>query len=88
MMMAPGADTADGLVEGIIGKAMSRRKLLAAFPRIFSGTHVALPVIEALRAREIEFDADAPLDLMIDGEVERHRPLRLSVLPHALDVSV
>jgi len=29
-----------------------------------------------------------PLDLMVDGEVVRHRPERLDVLLQAIDVSV
>lgn len=88
MMMAPGADTADGQVDIVIGKAMGRLRLLRAFPSIFSGTHVNQPIIECLRARTIEFDAAGPIDLMIDGEVERHRPRRLEVMPGAIDVSV
>lgn len=88
MMMAPAADTADGQVDIIVGKAMGRGRLLVTFPRIFSGSHVTKPVIECLRARSLEFDAAGPIDLMIDGEVERHTPRRLEVVPQAIDVSV
>jgi diacylglycerol kinase (ATP) len=88
MMMAPDADTDDGLVDVIVAAKMSRTRLLRAFPRIFSGSHVRLPIISSMRARRIEFDGQAEIDLMIDGEVERHRPTRLDVLPRAIDVSV
>jgi diacylglycerol kinase (ATP) len=88
MMMAPAADTADGEMDVIIAKRMSRLQLLLAFPRIFSGTHVRLPIIESVRAKRIEIRAPGPIDLMIDGEVERLTPVLLEVLPGAIDVSV
>jgi diacylglycerol kinase (ATP) len=88
MMMAPRAETDDGELDVIAGMAMSRTRLLRTFPRIFSGTHVARRVIECRRAHSVEFEGDAPVDLMIDGEVERHTPKRLDVLARAIDVSV
>jgi YegS/Rv2252/BmrU family lipid kinase len=88
MMMAPFADTADGLMDVIVAGAMGRLALLAAFPRIFAGTHVHLPSVSCSRAARVEFDAHEPIDLMIDGEVERHRPSSLEVLAGAIDVSL
>jgi diacylglycerol kinase (ATP) len=88
MLMAPFADTADGKLDVIVAGAMGRLALLSAFPKIFSGTHVHMTAITCSQARCVEIDADAPMDLMIDGEVERHRPKRLEVLPRAIDVSV
>jgi YegS/Rv2252/BmrU family lipid kinase len=88
MMMAPFADTADGVVDVIVAGAMGRAALLTAFPRIFAGTHVHLANLSCSRARRVEFEGDQPLDLMIDGEVERHRPTALEVVPQAIDVSL
>jgi diacylglycerol kinase (ATP) len=88
MMMAPFADTADGMVDVIVAGAMGRFALLTAFPRIFAGTHIHLPNIACSRASRVEFDATQPLDLMIDGEVERHRPTSLEVVSGAIDVSL
>jgi YegS/Rv2252/BmrU family lipid kinase len=88
MMMAPFADTADGKLDLIVAGPMGRAALLAAFPKIFSGTHVHLPSITCSQARSIEIDAPEALDLMVDGEVVRHRPERLDVLLQAIDVSV
>ena len=88
MMMAPYADTADGKVDIVLAAPMGRLTLLRAFPRIFAGTHVHLPSITCSQARSVEFEISEPIDLMIDGEVERHRPLRLTVVPSAIDVNV
>ena len=88
MMMAPFADTADGLLDVIVCGAMDRITLLRTFPKIFSGEHVHHHAIRASRARSLEFFEPSPIDLMIDGEVVRHAPKRISVRPGALDVFV
>jgi YegS/Rv2252/BmrU family lipid kinase len=88
MMMAPFADTSDGKLDVIVARAMSRTGLLMAFPRIFAGTHVHLPTITSSQAQHVDFDASEAIDLMIDGEVERHRPIRIETVPRALDVCV
>ncbi|TVQ87965.1 MAG: diacylglycerol kinase family lipid kinase [Deltaproteobacteria bacterium] len=86
MNMAPGADPCDGEIDVIRVGALSRPRFLATFPRIFAGTHTQAPDIEQARATEIVLDLDGPVDCMIDGEIVRIRPQRLSVLPHALEV--
>ena len=88
MMMAPYADTADGLSDVIVCGQMDRLTLLRTFPKIFRGQHVHHHAIRASRARSLEFFESAPIDLMIDGEVVRHAPKRISVRPGALDVFV
>lgn len=88
MMMAPYADTADGKLDVILAAPMGRLALLRAFPRIFAGTHIHLPSITCSQASNVEFDLPEPIDLMIDGEVVRHRPIRLTVVPCAIEVCV
>lgn len=88
MMMAPFADTADGWSDVIVCGHMDRLTLLRTFPKIFRGQHVHHHAIRASRARSLEFFESAPIDLMIDGEVVRHAPKRISVRPSALDVFV
>lgn len=88
MMMAPFADTADGLLDVIVCGAMDRFTLLKTFPKIFRGHHVHHHAIRASHARSLEFFENSAIDLMIDGEVVRHAPKRVSVRPSALDVFV
>ena len=85
-MMAPDADTADGQVDLIAMGKMGRIELLRTFPQIFAGTHASHPKATTARATTIEFDIQAELDAMIDGEVVRCIPRNLQVLPGALDV--
>lgn len=88
MMMAPSADTADGLCDVIVVNALGRLALVGTFPKIFDGSHVAHAAVEAHRARSIEFHVPGRLDAMIDGEVISLWPERLDVLQHALEVCV
>ena len=86
MMMAPHADTADGRIAVVVVRALPRRRLLAAFPRIFRGTHVELPEVETYQAREVVFERPRRQALMVDGEALRLTPERLGVLEGALAI--
>lgn len=86
MRMAPAADPTDGRVDVIRVGALSRPRFLATFPKIFAGTHVAAPGIEATTAATVDLDLPEPVDVMVDGEVVRLRLRRLVVEPGAVEV--
>lgn len=86
MLMAPGADPSDGLLDVVHAGPLGRIGLLRTFPRIFSGTHLEHPRVDASRARVVELDLDRVVPAMVDGESLELRPLRLEVVPGALDV--
>jgi diacylglycerol kinase (ATP) len=86
MMMAPEADTADGLIDFIRVAPLSRLNLLRTFPKIFKGTHVRNPAVTTSKVRSVEFEVADEIDIMIDGEADRVIPTRLDVLPGALRV--
>ncbi len=88
MKMAPHASVSDGKVAIVDVGKMGRISLLLTFPKIFEGRHVDHPSVRALEAEHIDFEIDAPLDLMIDGEVVTGTPVRLDVLRHAIAVRV
>ncbi len=88
MMMAPHADTADGLVDFIRVGPLGRISLLATFPKIFSGKHLLNPAVRESKHKTIEFDVTDEIDVMIDGEAERVVPRAIDVLPAALEVCV
>lgn len=86
MMMAPHADATDGALDVIRIGPMGRLAFVRAFPSIFSGKHVERPEVEEQRATTVEFELDGPVDVMVDGEVERLELSRLEVLHGALEV--
>jgi YegS/Rv2252/BmrU family lipid kinase len=88
MMMAPHADTGDGLIDFIRVSPLGRFSLLRTFPKIFTGEHLKNPAVRETRHGRIEFHVEDEIDVMIDGEAERVVPVAIDVLPAAIDVCV
>jgi diacylglycerol kinase (ATP) len=87
MMLAPHADTSDGLIE-IVRWSVGRLSFIANFAKVYDGSHINHPAIWRRSAKQIEFDLGAPVDLMVDGEVLTLHCQALEVLPSALNVMV
>jgi diacylglycerol kinase (ATP) len=88
MMIAPDADPADGLIEYVRWGPIGRLGLIANLHTLYTGTHVRHPLASRQRAREIEFELEAPVNVMVDGEVLKLQCQKLDVLPGALEVMV
>lgn len=88
MMIAPRADVSDGLIEYVRWSPVSRMRLLGLFPRLFTGTHIDHPLASRAGARRVEIDLDAPVNVMVDGEVLRLWPRSVEIVKDALDVVV
>lgn len=84
MMIAPHADPGDGVLDVIRVGPMKRLHLVRSFPAIFKGEHIHRPEVEVTRASRVELDLPRPVDVMVDGEVQRLKLERLEVLPRAL----
>lgn len=88
MMIAPNADSSDGLIEYVRWGPVGRIGLLRNFATLFDGTHVHHPLASRAAVREVEFSLDEAVNVMIDGESLRLQCEHLGVLPGALDVIV
>ncbi len=88
MMIAPNADSADGLIEYVRWGPIGRLNLLRNFPTLFDGTHIRHPLASRAAVREVEFALEEPVNVTVDGESLRLKCERLSILPGALDVIV
>ncbi|MEE8523909.1 MAG: diacylglycerol kinase family protein [Thermoanaerobaculia bacterium] len=88
LKMAPDADIADGRFDLIRAEPMSRLEMIRTFPKLLAGTHVEHPLISAVQAREIRFEVDEEVDVMIDGEILRLKPESIEILPRAIEVCV
>ena len=86
MMIAPNAEIDDGLVEYVRWGPIGRVGLIRNLPGLYDGTHIQHPMAERKAARRIEFNLDAPVDVMVDGEVLTLHCEELDVLPGALNV--
>ncbi len=86
MMMAPAASVTDGLADLIRVEPLGRLAIVRAFPRIYSGSHLQMPAVSARTTRRIDFEVDAAVDVMVDGEVLHILPRSIEVLPGALEI--
>ena len=88
MMIAPQADTSDGLIEFVRWGPIGRLGLMANLHRLYDGSHVGHPLAERRAASRIEFDLEGPVDVMVDGEVLTLECRALDVLPSAIQVAI
>ena len=88
MMIAPQASTNDGLIEYVRWGPVGRLQLARNFSALFDGSHIRHPQASRRAVRRIEFALDAPVDVMVDGEVLTLDCRCIDVLPGALDVLV
>jgi len=88
MKIAPQASVNDGLIEYVRWGPIGRVGLIRNLPTLYDGTHVQHPLAERRSAQRIDFELDAPVDVMIDGEVLTLHCLALDVVPSALNVVV
>lgn len=86
MMIAPKAEVNSGLIEYVRWGAIGRLGLIRNLPRLYDGTHIEHPLAERKAVKRVEFDLDAPVDVMVDGEVLSLHCEELDVLPGAFDV--
>jgi len=87
MMIAPNAEVNSGLIEYVRWGAIGRLGLIRNLPRLYDGTHIKHPLAERGAVERVEFDLDAPVDVMVDGEVLTLHCEELDVLPAALNVA-
>jgi len=86
MMIAPKAQVDDGLVEYVRWGPIGRLGLVRNLPGLYDGTHIRHALAECQAVRLIQFKLNAPVDVMVDGEVLSLHCEELDVLPRALNV--
>ena len=88
MMIAPKAEVNDGLIEYVRWGPIGRLGLLRNLPTLYDGTHICHPLASRRSVKSVEFQLEAPVDVMIYGEVLTLHCEKLDVLPSALRVVV
>ena len=85
MLICPGADHADGMLDITMVSSGSRLKLIRLFPTIFKGTHVELDEVTTARARTIRVECPG-INAYADGEYACALPVEISAVPSALTI--
>ena len=86
MMIAPRAEINDGLIEYVRWGPIGRLGLIRNLPGLYDGTHIQHRLAECRSVPRVEFNLDAPVDVMVDGEVLTLHCEELDVLPAVLNV--
>ena len=82
MMVCPGADRHDGLLDVMVLRKVPMLKFLRIFPLVFTGKHVRYDEVTILRARKIEILKGAVI--YADGEFISDPPISITCIPGAL----
>jgi len=88
MLIAPQADPSDGLIEFVRWGPIGRIGLLRMLPKLYDGTHIEHPLASRRAVRHIEFAAQVPVDVMIDGEIAPLECVSLDIIPAAVDIYI
>ncbi len=84
MEVCPPGDPTDGLLDLVTLGDYSRPQLYRAFPRVYQGTHLALPGVEHRRCTSVRITSDRPAWVEADGELLGTTSLTATILPQAL----
>ena len=88
MQIAPGAVPDDGLFRVCLIREVPRPTVLRLLPQVISGSHIHHPAVEMWDTPFLEVQADPPCVLYADGEPLGGTPIRLEIMPGALQVIV
>ena len=88
MLIAPHADPTDGLIEFVRWGPIGRIGLLRMLPKLYDGTHIEHPLASRRAVRHVEFGVQAPVDVLIDGEIAALECVSLDAIPAAVDIYI
>ena len=86
MLVAPAAQSADGLLDLTLVRHMGRLELLLNLRCLFDGSLASHPKVSTWRSAAAAIEATAGTAVEADGELVGHAPAVFSVLPRALRV--
>lgn len=88
MWLAPHASLFDGYLDVVATAHASRLRLLRNLPRVFAGTHLALPEVITDRGRTVTVISDRSFDVYADGDPVSRSPCTVTVERSSLRVVV
>ncbi|WP_135455926.1 diacylglycerol kinase [Mycobacterium sp. DL99] len=87
MLICPGADHSDGLLDVTMITSASRTRLIRLFPTVFKGTHVDLAEVTTRRAKSVHVECPG-INAYADGDFALPLPVTVSAVPGALRLLV
>jgi diacylglycerol kinase (ATP) len=87
MLICPGADPGDGVLDVTIGGAAPRRDVLRQLPQVYKGKHVEREQVEVVRTTGLRIESPG-ITAYADGEYLGPLPVDVSLRPKALTLIV
>jgi diacylglycerol kinase (ATP) len=85
MKIAPGAQTNDGLFDVVLIRGVAKSRILAAFRRVYDGSHLTHPAVQFARGKHLSLRGlRGTINLDLDGEFASGRDLNFQVQPGLL----
>ena len=88
MLIAPQAELDDGKLDVVMIASAPKLQLLRSLPKVFRGTHIDDPNVQAHRGSVVELAADRPFDIYADGDPVGALPATVRVEHRCLRVIV
>jgi YegS/Rv2252/BmrU family lipid kinase len=89
MLIAPDAQTSDGLFDVVLIENMGRLEAIRALSTVYSGQHIKRSDVHVKRARLVEVESvSGRLPIELDGEQSSGSRLRFEVLPGMLPMLI
>ena len=86
LLMAPEAQTNDGLFDVVVVNDIGKVDLMLNFPKIYSGRHLQHPKFSLYRSRSVRIDTPMNLSKMFDGDIYGQTPVNAKVLREAVTI--
>ncbi len=85
--IAPMANNADGVLDLLLAKPVSRTRIFSLLPRLIQGRHMNEPEIVHHLVRTVTVTAAAAVESHLDGELQPPQThFEIEVLPAALNL--
>ncbi|HVP63604.1 MAG TPA: diacylglycerol kinase family protein [candidate division Zixibacteria bacterium] len=88
MRILPRARVDDGLLDLCFVRDVPKSRVIREFPKLYSGRHTELDVVEYAQVISVVIESDKPLPVCADGERVGITPVRASAAARALQVIV
>jgi len=88
MKISPNSIIDDGLIEVVAVEDMPKKKLLKAFPTIYSGEHLNNPYVKVYRGKHFKIETTPPKILNPEGEIFGVTPMEVTVMPKLIEMFV
>ncbi|AKS36443.1 diacylglycerol kinase [Mycolicibacterium goodii] len=85
MLICPGAEPTDGLLDVTMIASASRSRLIRLFPTVFKGTHVNLDTVTTRRATTVRVECPG-INAYADGDFAAALPADITAVPGALKI--